>query len=245
MRAAVIAVVVAACCSAPPPEQPAPPGQPPEQPAPPAPRERPANEATPAMKPALPAALETELDAIRREPGEAIGLGDKAYTPYEPNVGEALIGSDDPAVTERLLAEARGGGDRVYRLAALHLLGKRADDTVDAALVAALEDADLRAMAAYLLGRMGFKGYRGRARDEAKVLAALRGHLDDPSSFEDPFYRKTFRTQDFVLGAFVRVKGPQSFTISDPMLVDLIGYALPSFTDAVRADLLRQAKPID
>jgi hypothetical protein len=194
------------------------------------------------MKPVLAPVLEAELDTVRRDPVEAIGYGEKVYRPYEPNTGEGLIGGDDPAVTARLLAEAQDSGDRAYRLAVMHLLGMRAGPGVDAALIALLDDRDLRATAAYLLGRAGFKGYPARARDEAAVVAALRRHLDDPSTFDDPFYRRTFRTQDFVLGALVRVLGPERFKTSDPRAREQIGYALPWWSDATRAELLAQAR---
>lgn len=187
-------------------------------------------------------ALAPALDAVRKDPVEAIGYGAKVYRPYEPNTGESLIGSDDPAVTARLLAEAQGGGDHTYRLAVVHLLGMRAGTDVDPALIALLGDLDVRATAAYLLGRAGFKGYPTRERDEAAVVAALRQHLDDASTFDDPFYRRTFRTQDFVLGALVRLLGPERFKTSDPRVEDQIGYALPWWSDAVRADLLAQVR---
>jgi hypothetical protein len=236
----LVMVVVAACSSAtePPRAQsssPAPPA------APAAPSDTPAKTRD-AMKHALAPALEAELDAVRKDPVEAIGYGEKVYRPYEPNTGESLIGSDDPAVTARLLAEAQGSGDRVYRLAVVHLLGMRAGPGVDAALIALLGDRDVSATAAYLLGRAGFKGYPARARDEAAVVAALRQHLDDTSTFDDPFYRRTFRTQDFVLGALVRVLGPERFKTADTRVEDQIGYALPWWSDAVRAELLAQVR---
>ena len=196
------------------------------------------------MPPALTPVLEAELHSLRQAPIEAIGYGKKAYRPYEPNTGENLIGSDDPAVTPRLLAEAQGGGDRVYRLAVVHLLGMRATADVDPALISLLGDRDVGATAAYLLGRAGFKGYPTRARDTAAIatiVAALRQHLDDSASFHDPFYRRTYRVQDFMLGALVRLLGPERFKISDPRYSD-IGYALPWWSDAVRTELLTQAR---
>jgi len=197
------------------------------------------------MKPLLEADLERELDQIRQDPIEAVGFGEKAYIPYHTNVGDGLIGSDDPSVTTRLLAEVRGPGDRTYRLAVLHVLGRRTDAGVDAALIAALDDPDLRATSAYLLGRPGFKGYPARPRDLDVVRAALRRYLDDKGSFEDPFYRKRFRTQDFVLAAFVRLTGLERFQLDAPELIELIGYTLPSFSSTVRDQLLRQAKRVD
>lgn len=210
-----------------------------ERPATPEPN-RPHDKVPSAMPTPLPPALEAELDAIRRDPAESVGFGEKADTPYEPNRADALIASDDARVTERLLAEARAPGDRTYRLAVLHVLGKRADPAADAALVALLDDADLRATAAYLLGRAGYRGYPARARDAAAVRTALRRYVGDASTFTDPFYRRAFRTQDFVLGAYVRITGPEKFHLTDDALVDLIGRSLPALSDAARADLLAQ-----
>ena len=193
-------------------------------------------------EPRLPDDLEAELDAIRADPGESVGFGEKAFLPYEPNVAHWLVTSDDPAVTERLLAEATGDRDRVFRLAVLQVLGKRSDPTVDAALLTTLEDPELRATSAYLLGRPGYKGYPARPRGERAIRAALRRHLDDDGTFDDPFYRRTFRTQDFVLAAFIRVTGPERFRIPDTAFAELIGYTLPEFDAETRADLLAQAK---
>lgn len=206
--------------------------------------QHPGEKVSTAMTPALSPALEAELATIHDDPAESIGFGDKAYVPYVPNSASALIGSSDPKVTERLVIDARGSGGRVYRLAVLHVLGMRADPTVDAALIALLDDPALRATAAYLLGRVGFKGYPRRARDARAVQVALQRYLDDQTMFEDPFYRRTFRTQDFVLGAYVRVIGPEQFRIPDPTTVDLSGLGLPELTDAERADLLAQAKQL-
>lgn len=195
-------------------------------------------------KPQLPDDLEAELEAIRADPGESVGFGEKAFIPYEPNVAHFLITSDDPAVTERLLAEATGDSDRVFRIAVLHVLGKRSDPTVDDALMTTLDDPELRATSAYLLGRPGYKGYPERPRDEQAIRESLGRHLDDDGTFDDPFYRRSFRTQDFVLAAFVRVTGPERFRIPDAALADLIGYSLPAFGSETRADLLAQAKQI-
>jgi hypothetical protein len=193
------------------------------------------------LKPRLPEALEAELDAIRADPGESVGEGEKSYLPYEPNVAHFLISFDDPAVTQRLLAEMEGS-DRVHRLALLHVLGRRTDDTVDSVLLRTLEDPELRATSAYLLGRPGFKGYPDRPRDVDAVRAGLRRHLADPGRFEDPFRARSFRTQDFVLAAFARLTGPERFRLADPELADMIGYELPRFDAVTRADLLRQAE---
>jgi hypothetical protein len=194
------------------------------------------------MTTALPPALEAELAAIRKDPAESVGFGLKAYVPYEPNTGHGLMTGGGPEVTRRLTEEVRGPGDRVYRLAILHVLGKRADPGVEAALLDALADPALRATAAYLLGSAGSKGYPRRTHDGAAVRAALRACLDDATEFHDPFYRKTFRTQDFVIGAYVRLTGPERFRFADPNTKDLIGLALPELSDAARADLQAQIK---
>jgi hypothetical protein len=195
------------------------------------------------MSAQLPPALEDELAAIAADPGESVGYGLKAFLPYQPNVAHFLISYDDPAVTERLMAEI-GSAGRIHRLALLHVLGMRSDPTVDDALLTTLEDPELRATSAYLLGRPGFKGYPERPRDRDAILAALRPHLTDDGTFEDPFYHRSFRTQDFVLGAFIRLAGPERFRFADPEDADLIGYELPEFDAATRADLLEQAQAI-
>jgi hypothetical protein len=194
------------------------------------------------MTTALPPALEAELVAIRKDPAESVGFGLKAYVPYEPNTGHGLMTGGNDDVTRRLTEEIRGHGDRVYRLALLHVLGKRRDAGVESALLDALADPALRATAAYLLGCAGSKGYPRRTRDAGAVRAALRAYLDDATDFNDPFYRKTFRTQDFVLDAYVRLTGPEKFHFANPDMADLIGLALPELTDASRADLLAQVK---
>jgi hypothetical protein len=195
------------------------------------------------MLPTLPPSLETELDHIRNKPLEAVGFGEKTYIPYEPNGSTGLQRDPNVSTTERLLGEVRrSDADRTFRLAVLHVIGKRTDAKVDDALITALADADLRATAAYLLGRPGFKGYPARKRDVAAVRKALRPYLDDGTTFEDPFYKKKFRTQDFVISAFVRLSGPENFPIPDKNLAAMIGYTLPRLDDDLRAALLARAK---
>jgi hypothetical protein len=104
-------------------------------------------------------------------------------------------------------------------------------------MVALLDDPELCATAAYLLGAAGYREYPARARDTEAVLAALRRHVNDASTFADPFHRKSFRTQDFAIAAYVRVAGPEAFTLAKP---DLVGHGLPAFTDAERTALLAQ-----
>jgi hypothetical protein len=197
---------------------------------------------TPSATPhaALPEPLESELAAIRADPLNSVGFGEKAFTPYEPNEAHALISVRDPAVTARLESEIEGSDDRVYKLALLHVVGKRSDDTVDAALLRALDDPPLSATAAYLLGRAGFKGYAKRPRGDLDAIrAALRSHVADDAPFADPFQRQTFRTGDFALAAYIRLTGPAAFAGVD---ASTIGYTLPSFDDPARAALIRQIR---
>ena len=195
------------------------------------------------IRPELRDALEAEIAAIRADPASSVGFGEKGYAPYEPNVAHGLITVPGEDITARLQEEIEGSRDRVYRLALLHVLGRRRDERVDQALLAALEDPDLRATAAYLLGRAGFKPYPARPRDEDAVRAALRRYLDDDTTFDDPFYRQSFRVGDFVLGAYIRLTGPKRFTFADRTVGDDIGYELPRFGDQ-REDLLAQAQRI-
>ena len=182
----------------------------------------------------LPDALEAELAAVREDPKRAIGWGDKTYTPYEPSGVHFLMTSRDPAVTRRLVAEM-DGADRVLRLALLHVLGKRRDEQVDGVLLDALEDPELSATAAYLLGRVGFKGYPSRSRDEEAVRAALLRHVGDDATFDDPFYKRSFRAGDFALAALARLDGWKGFE-------DTIGLTLPRFDDVTREALLARSR---
>lgn len=183
--------------------------------------------------------LEAELAQIGADPEDAIGSGDKSYAPYEPRVGTGLIRSVEPGITQRLLAEARDASRPLaYRLAMVHLIAQREDAQVDAALIAALDLPELRGTAAYGLGRMGFKGYPRRVRDEAAVLQALRAHTRDTLTFRDPWHGVTLRNQDLVLAACARVAGIERLTLGPEVDVDFLGYELPAFPDEVRAALL-------
>jgi hypothetical protein len=195
--------------------------------------------ARPSVQPELVTEIDAELAAIRADPAESVGFGEKSYVPYDPNVAHALITVPDPDVTARLKREIEAARDPVYGLALLHVLGKRADPGVDDVLLETLDDPRYTATSAYLLGRPGFKGYPDRTRDLGAIEAALRRHLDDDDTFEDPFYRQSFRTQDFVIAALVRLLGPRRFDFERPDLGDNIGYDLPDLGPD-RAGLLRQ-----
>lgn len=191
----------------------------------------------------LPAALEAELSNIRRAPLAAVGFGEKAYLPYELVQGQDLVSDRSAEIVPRLLAEALDQrNDRVFRLVVLQLIGLRREPAVDTALVAALADPVLRPLAAYLLGRPGFKGYPARERKTvAPLLKALSPYLADRSVYEDPWYHSMHRTADLVLGAFVRIAGPDSFTFVDPEERDMVGYTL-RFPETERAGLQEQAQ---
>jgi hypothetical protein len=192
------------------------------------------------VQPELVTEIDGELAAIRADPGESVGFGEKSYVPYEPNVAHALITVPDPEVTARLRREILGARDPVYALALLHVLGRRTDAGVDDVLLETLEDPRLTATSAYLLGRPGFKPYPARdGGDAAAIEAALRRHLHDEGTFEDPFYRQSFRIQDFVIAALVRLRGPSHFHFERPDLGDNIGYDLPDLGPD-RAGLLAQ-----
>lgn len=194
---------------------------------------------------ALSADLEAEIEGIRRDPLDAVGFGEKAFLPYELRQGDELVRSRDPEVTARLLEEARDArGDRVFRLAMLQVMAYRADPTVDAALASAIADPLLRPLASYLLGRIGFKGYPKRARAAGPLLRALAPYLEDSSTFDDPWYRKSARTGDLVLGAFIRIAGPASFHFARPDDATYVGYTMLPFEDTERSVLLPQAKAL-
>lgn len=195
------------------------------------------------MKPALAAPLEAELAAVRADPLDAVGFGDKAYMPYELRRGRALASAAEPEVTARLAAEAGDASAPLpYRLATLHILAQRDDPAVDAALVAALATDELRPVAAYLLGRIGFKGYPHRPRAVEPLLAALRPYLADAGHFTDPWYRRGIPTRDLVIGACVRLAGVERFTFPSAGMENAIGYDLPEWSDAERGALLEQLR---
>lgn len=191
----------------------------------------------------LPAALDAELSDIRRAPLAAVGFGEKAYLPYELVQGQDLVSDRSPEIVPRLFAEALDQrNDRVFRLVMLQIIGFRREPDADTALVTALADPVLRPLAAYLLARPGFKGYPARERKTvAPLLQALSAYLDDPSVYDDPWYHSKHKTADLVLGAFVRIAGPDSFTFVEPGERDLVGYVL-RFPERERAGLLEQAK---
>jgi hypothetical protein len=187
---------------------------------------------------ALHDALESEISSIRADPAAAVGFGEKAYLPYSTVLGQGLVGTPD------LSGAIDGADDRVEALALLHVVGQRADDRVDPVLVGALERPELRATAAYLLGRPGYRGYPDRTRDDARVIAALRQYVSDDAEFSDPFRGSTFQRRDFVLAALVRLLGVERFAGIDPAVAPMVGLGLPDFSDAERTDLTRQLERI-
>lgn len=197
------------------------------------------SEVKPQSKVTLSEDLEAELAQIGADPQDAIGSGEKAYMPYEMRAGAGLMRSVEPEITQRLLSEAKDTRRPLaYRLAMVHLIALREDAEVDPALIAALDAPELRGTAAYGLGRMGFKGYPRRARDQGMVLRALREHTRDTFTFRDPWLRVMLRNQDLVLAACARVAGIESLALGPGVDVDFLGYELPAFSDEVRAALL-------
>jgi hypothetical protein len=192
------------------------------------------------VDPALRQALTAELDAIREHPLATVGFGEKAYLPYSTTMGQGLVSVPDPEVTTLLGQAIDDAPDPVVALALLHILGQRSDDRVDPVLLHALDSRELSPTAAYLLGRVGYRGYPERARDDAAVIDRLREHLADSGTFRDPFLQRTFRRVDFVVAALVRLLGVQRFTGIDDRQAPLVGLALPGFTDDQVTDLIRQ-----
>ncbi len=192
------------------------------------------------VDPALREALTAELDEIRQRPLDAVGFGEKAYLPYSTTLGQGLVSAPDPEVTTLLGQAIDEASEPVVALALLHLVGQRSDELVDPVLLRALDSRELSATAAYLLGRVGYRGYPERTRDTTAVISRLREHLADSGTFQDPFLHKTFRRTDFVVAALVRLLGVERFTGIDDRQAPLVGLALPDFTDDQRADLIRQ-----
>lgn len=188
--------------------------------------------------------LETELSKIRDSPATAISASTgKAWLPYDRVLGDDLAHSDDPDVTARLIAEAlHENNERTFRLAMLQFLGWRSDAGADDALILALSDPVLRALAAFLLGRIGYRGYPQRDRPSRRILTALKPHLDDDRPYRDPWYDETWLTSDFVIAAFVRVAGVDRFRFVDDGNKNWIGMELPSFHAAERDNLRSQCK---
>jgi hypothetical protein len=189
--------------------------------------------------------LESEIARIHADPLAIVGFGGKSFMPYELAGGIGLVTSVDRRVTPRLLADARNPQvTRTARLALLHVMAFREDPDVDRALIACLDDPELRGLAAFLIGRIGFKGYPKRERDTPALLAALGAHLDDAGMTADPWYRKSFRISDFVLGAVIRLVGPERFRFGAPDLAEFVGWELPRWNDAERTSLTTQAHAI-
>jgi len=189
--------------------------------------------------------LEAQLSKIRESPATAISAGTgKAWLPYDRVLGDDLAHCDDPNVTPRLIAEAADeNNDRMFRLAMMQFLGWRSDAGADDALLLALSDPVLRPLAAFLLGRIGYRGYPRRDRPSRRILTALKPHLDDDAAYRDPWYDETWLTSDFVIAAFVRVAGVDRFRfVDEDGHKNWIGMELPSFHAAERDNLRAQCR---
>jgi hypothetical protein len=194
------------------------------------------------LEPRLDKHLEAQLDTVRHDPIKAIGFGDKAWLPYYLNTAEDLVSDGDSQISARLYAEAsRTDNALSFRLAALQLLGWRSDPGVDSLLIASLADSALRPLSAFLLGRIGYKGYPRRDRPARQILMALKMYLSDESIYQDPWYNQTFLTQDFIIASFVRVAGVDRFHfVQEEKHKNWIGLELPSFDQTERDNLRRQ-----
>lgn len=190
--------------------------------------------------------LEAELDLAHKDPIKLIGFGDKAWLPYYLNLANDLAYSDNPRVTARLQAEVMDEKmPRIFRLAILQLLGWRSDKMVDEVLISSLTDSTLRPLAAFLLGRIGYKGYPKRDRQARQILTALKQYLDDASTYRDPWYDKTYHTADFIIAAFIRIAGEDKFHFADKEKHgNWIGLELPEFDLAERNNLRSQCKAV-
>lgn len=189
--------------------------------------------------------LERELARLRTDPMSVVGFGRKAYMPYHISNVEGLVGNSNPRVTQVLHSDALNPEyEMAQRLAAMHIMSQRDDPEVDDALLDCLGIPALRATAAYLLGRIGGKGYPRRSRATAKLLEALRPHLDEASSFLDPWYGESYAVVDFVIGAYIRLAGPERFRLPDADAALLIGWELPCFDSKTRDDLRSQCRRV-
>lgn len=188
-------------------------------------------------------AARDELERLRADPADAMGFGGKVYLPYYLRVGWELARNPDPRTVDWLLARALDPDEpRLVRLMMLHVLSQREEPAADGALIRALDDPDLRGTAAYLLGRIGFKGYPKRPRPTEEMLTALARHLDDPDGFVEPWHEVTLRNQDLVLAAFIRLAGPDAFRFEADENRREIGYELARFSDSERGNLLAQVR---
>ena len=79
------------------------------------------------------------------------------------------------------------------------------------------------------------------------VLAVLAAHLDDPGRFDDPWGQRSYRSQDLILAAFVRVAGAERFALAalGAARAERIGYELAEFDDKSRASLRPQCQAFD
>ncbi|MCC6996747.1 MAG: hypothetical protein IT370_19195 [Deltaproteobacteria bacterium] len=198
----------------------------------------------PAPGPRLTVALEAELAAVRAAPLDALGSGGKSTLPYVLRRGDALALAGPDGVA-RLMAESTDARlPRVARLVMLQIIGYSTDHNADAALIQALNAPVLRPLAAYLLGRARRWGYPERPRDRRAVLQALRPHLEDATSYDDPWRASDpVTTGDLALAAFVAVAGPARFV--ETGVSESIGLGMPHFDAPLRAALVRACRAVD
>ncbi|MCC6996743.1 MAG: hypothetical protein IT370_19175 [Deltaproteobacteria bacterium] len=198
----------------------------------------------PAPGPRLTGELEAELAAVQAAPLDAIGNGGKSTLPYVLRRGDKLALAGPDGVARLLNESADARLPRAARLAMLQILGYSTDGGADAALIQALNAPVLRPLAAYLLGRARRWGYPERPRDRHAILRALRPHLEDATTYDDPWRASDpVTTGDLALAAFVAVAGPARFV--ETGVSESIGLGMPHFDAPLRAALVRACKAVD
>lgn len=177
--------------------------------------------------------LEAELSEIDQKSDESIGVGKNPEQPYEVKIGLALISTHFSTIDRRLGQEIRDHNrDIQYRLALLHIVGRRSQPSTEKLLIEFLAAPELQATSAYLLSRIGTPGYPGRIRNRKELLAKLHQYLDANEDFTDPWLKKTLPVSDFILAACIR--------ITDGELPKNLGPGLPNLSPESRSKYREQ-----
>ena len=188
---------------------------------------------------ALAPPLEAELSEIDQKTDEALMVGTTPEQPFQVIIGHALTSVYLPVIDRRLAQDIRDSRrDLAYRLVLMHIIARRSQPSSEQVLIETLSSAELRAMGAYLLGRIGTPGYPGKIRNRSAVLAALQKHVQSTGNFTDPWHKKTIPIADYVIAACIRISQPESGST--------IGFTLPQLSAAERQRLqakCQQVKP--